>query len=82
MTELSTATLILAIEAIALETELLTRRIEASSPEIDAEEHLSETVVDLQRALGELGAIYERRRSEEALNLEFDAIVTAGRAKA
>lgn len=67
MIEISTQTLMLSIAALAAEQELLTRRIELEPAEVDNEEHLSEHVLDIQKALGELAGIYENQRQTDTL---------------
>ena len=67
MFEVSTQTLMRAISAMAIEQELTTRRIEQGSVEEDEEEHLSEHVLDLQKALSELVGIYEHQRQNEPI---------------
>ena len=79
MPEISTNTLMLAIEAMARDTELTTRRMETEPAEVDEQEHLSEHVLDLQAALGELGGIYEKQRVEDPVLPSFDDLVASAR---
>jgi len=64
MSEISTSTLMLAIGALAREKEIFTRRAERATPEVDEAEHFSDQVMDLDRALSELGALYEQQRRQ------------------
>lgn len=59
MTELSLPTLALAITSTVAERQRLLARIAQVAPEVDADEHLSESVMDIDRALGELGSTYD-----------------------
>jgi hypothetical protein len=73
--EISTSTLMLAIGALAREIEQATQEAENASVGVDDEEHLSERVLDLQRALSELAGIYERQRSEHPAFPSLDQIL-------
>ena len=59
MPMLSLSTLSLAIAAVVAERQRLLARLATVSADVDAEEHLSEAVMDIDRALGELGSAYE-----------------------
>ena len=79
MFEISTNTRMLAIEAMARDAELTTRRIEIEPAEVDEQEHLSENALDLQAALGELAGIYENQRVEDPVLPSFDDLVASAR---
>jgi hypothetical protein len=76
----SLQTLTLAIAAVAQEQERATRRLEAGQAGPD--EHLAEHVLDLQKALGELGGWYEAERAADRSYPPFEALVAHGRASA
>lgn len=79
MSEISTSTLMMAIGALAREAEVMTQRVENTSAELDDEEHLSEYVLDLQRALSELSALYERQRVEHPTFPTLDKLMENAR---
>jgi hypothetical protein len=79
MSELSVETLMRAIGALTLECEALLRRIEQVSPEVDAEESLSERVMDIEQSLGELRGVYEAQRGNAKVYPPFDELVALRR---
>lgn len=75
MSALSLSTLAIAIVATAAERERLLARIAAVPRETDVEEHLSERVMDIDRALGELGSAYEELRSAASGYPSYEALL-------
>ncbi len=65
MLDISGETLSLAIFSTIINRCRLLDRVERVSLEVDDEEHLSESVLDLDKALGELGTAYEAIRQRE-----------------
>lgn len=74
MSELSMSTLSMAIRATAAERSRLLERIAREPAEVDEDEHLSEQVMDMDRALGELGTAYEALRAGRPGYPSFDAL--------
>jgi hypothetical protein len=68
-----------AIEALATEQERITRRIERGVPDTDA---LADEVLDLQKAISELGGLYESLRAANRAYPPLDALLAQGRARA
>jgi hypothetical protein len=75
MTDISTSTLMLAIAALAREKEVVTRRAERATPEVDEQEHFSEQAMDLDRALSELGGLYEVQRRQHPMFPPLDQLL-------
>jgi len=64
MQEISTRALMIAIGCMVADRERLLRRIDTETAETDAEERLSEQVMDIDRSLGELADAYQNQRHE------------------
>ena len=75
MQDISINTLMLAITALSRELNFTTQRINNEPPEVDEQEHLSEHVLDLQKALNEMANHYEKLRSKEPAFPPFDDLV-------
>ncbi len=65
MTEISTHSLMLAISSMIADRERLIRKIDTEATEVDEEEHFTELVMDIDRALNEFVDIYETRRDDD-----------------
>lgn len=74
MSDLSMPTLFIAIRATAAERSRLLERIARESADVDEDEHLSEQVMDIDRALGELGTAYEAVRAGRPGYPSFEAL--------
>ncbi|MDB5865730.1 MAG: hypothetical protein JWO70_3536 [Betaproteobacteria bacterium] len=77
MAEFSIQTLMIAISSTVAERSRVLARIAAVTPEIDEEEHLSERVMDIDRALGELGSAYESQRQGARRYPDYEALVAS-----
>ena len=64
MSDLTIRTLMLAISALAGERSALLKRIQACSMDEINDEHLSEQVLDIDQALGELADEYDTLRGD------------------
>lgn len=80
-TALSIETLMIAATAVAAERQRLVTLIAKTPPDEEAEQHLSEQVLDIDRALGELADVYEALRGGAARYPEFDALVASVEAR-
>ena len=80
MTSLSPSpqTLAQAIEALAAEQERLTRRIEQGADDAD---DLADEVLDLQKAISELGGLYTSQRATNQAYPPLDTLLAQGRAR-
>ncbi len=74
MSNISAEALSLAIFSTIINRCRLLDRIERVSLEVDNEEHLSEAVLDLDKALGELGTVYEEMRLREGGWYDYDTL--------
>lgn len=79
MSELSTSTLSIAIRATVAERARLLERIAREPAEVDEDERLSERVMDIDRALGELGTAYEALRVGRKGYPSFEALTESDR---
>jgi hypothetical protein len=79
MSSPSLQTLAQAIEALAAEQERITARVERGDADADA---LADEVLDLQKALSELGGIYESQRVTNQAYPALDVLVSQGRSRA
>lgn len=75
MTELSAFALRHALAALIAERKSIERRLETATPEEDEDEHLSETVLDIQRAIGEIGSAYAERSRIEPGQMDLQSLV-------
>ncbi len=75
MQNVSTQTLMIAISAVVMERCRLEDLIAVVTPEIDEDEHLSEQVMDMDMALGELSGPYEEHIKLDRMFPPFDALV-------
>ena len=75
MAELSIQTLMIAISSTVAERTRVLARIAVVSREVDEEEHLSERVMDIDRALGELGSAYETERKGARRYPDYETLV-------
>jgi len=71
--------LVHAIEALAAEQERITRRIELGAADAD---ELADEVLDLQKALSELGGLYESQRATNQVYPSLNTLLAQGRARA
>ena len=74
MSNISIQALSLAIFSIVINRCRLLDRIDRVSIDVDYDEHLSETVLDLDKVLGELGSLYERLRLTEGRGYELETL--------
>lgn len=74
MSQPSISSLSIAIKAMAAERGRLLVRIESEGADVDEAERLSERVMDIDRALGELGTAYEALRSGRKGYPSFEAL--------
>ena len=74
MSDLSMSTLLIAIRATVIERARLLGRIAREPAAVDEDEHLSEQVMDIDRALGELGTAYEALRAGRKGDPSFEAL--------
>jgi hypothetical protein len=79
MPELSLSTLTLAIGSLIADREHLLERIATEPPEVDEDERLSEAVMDIDRALGEIADAYERQREGNPAYPDYDSLVAGMR---
>ncbi len=75
MSDIAKRTLSLAIYSMIINRCRLLDRIERVSSEVENEEHLSETVLDIDQALGDLAHFYELACSVEGGGYGYDKIV-------
>ncbi len=74
MSDISVQTLSLALFSMVINRCRLLDRIERVSLEVDNDEHLSETVLDMDKALGELSDAYEAARRIEGGGYDFNTL--------
>ena len=74
MSDISAEALSVAIFSTIINRCRLLDRIERVSLEVDDEEHLSEAVLGLDKALGELGTAYEQIRMVESGWLDYETL--------
>lgn len=77
MSELSMSTMLIAIRATVAERTRLLGRIAGEAAVVDEDAHLSEQVMDIDRALGELGTAYEALRAGRKGDPSFEALIGA-----
>jgi hypothetical protein len=65
----------IAITAVVLERCRLIDKIDTVTPEQEEEERLSEQVMDIDAALGELAGPYQRQRLGERLYPEYEELM-------
>lgn len=75
--EISTRTLMIAIAATVMERCRLLDRIAMVDAEVDADEHLSEQVMDIDRALGELAGPYSEGVMHDGLNPNYETLLAS-----
>lgn len=75
MSTISRQTLSLAIFSMVINRCRLQDRIERVSLEVDDEEHLSETVLDMDKALGELADLYDTVRRTEGGQVRLQSTI-------
>ena len=76
MSEFTVETLMMSIGALVMRRKPLLVALEGgTSIEGEDDEHLAELVVDIERALAELRAAYEKRRGDSGLYPTFDQLV-------
>lgn len=75
MQNVSTQTLMIAISAVIMERCRLEDLIAVVSPEVDEDEHLSEQVMDMDMALGELSCPYEEHIKVDRMFPTYEALV-------
>lgn len=76
MQDVSTQALMIAISSTLMGRCRLLDRIAAVAPEVDHDEHLSEQVMDIDMALGELSSAYSARLQSEPMFPSFEELVT------
>lgn len=74
MSDIAKRTLSLAIYSMVINRCRLLDRIERVSSEVEDEEHLSETVLDIDQALAELAHLYDAACNLEGGGLGYDKI--------
>ena len=74
MSDLSIRTLMLSIGALARERERIMNILNAATREQDQDDHLSEQVLDIDRALGELADDYEALRGTSSTYPPFEQV--------
>lgn len=74
MSNISRQTLSLAIFFVVINRCRLLDRIDRVSLEVDNEEHLSETILDMDKALGELADLYDAARRVEGGGYDFNQL--------
>lgn len=75
MQDVSTQALMIAISSTLMDRCRLLDRIAAVDPEVDHDEHLSEQVMDIDMALGELSSTYSARLQTEPMFPRFEELV-------
>ncbi len=75
MHNVSTQSLMIAISSVVMERCRLEDLIAVVSPEVDEDEHLSEQVMDMDMALGELSGSYEEQIKVDRMFPSYDALV-------
>jgi hypothetical protein len=68
-----------AIEALAAEQERITWRIEQGADDAD---DLADEVLDMQKALSELGGLYESQRATDQAYPPLNTLLAQGKARA
>ena len=76
MSDLSIRTLMLSISALARERERILNILNAATREQDQDEHLSEQVLDIDQALGELADDYEALRGSSSTYPPFEKVAS------
>lgn len=74
MSNITRQALSMAIWSIVINRCRLLDRIDRVSLEVDNEEHLSETVLDIDKVLGELNDLYDCARQAEGGGYDFDTL--------
>lgn len=76
MQDVSTQALMIAISSTLMDRCRLLDRIAAVDAEVDQNEQLSEQVMDIDMALGELSSVYGARLQAEPMFPPFEELVT------
>jgi len=76
MSDLSIRTLMLSISALARERERILNILNSATREQDQDEHLSEQVLDIDQALGELADDYEALRGNSSTYPPFEKVAS------
>ena len=74
MSNITKQTLSLAIFSMVINRCRLLATIDRVSLEVDNEEHLSETILDMDKALGELADLYDAARRVEGGGYDFNLL--------
>jgi hypothetical protein len=76
MIEISLRTLMIAIGSMVSDRERILARIAQEGPGVDADERLSELVIDIDTSLSELADAYEEQRKGTAGYPRYDDLVS------
>ena len=76
MSDLSIRTLMLSISALARERERILNILNSATRAQDQDEHLSEQVLDIDQALGELADDYEALRGNSSTYPPFEKVAS------
>ena len=74
MAHITVQTLSFAIFSMVFDRLRLIDRINSVTPEVEEEEHLADTLMEMDKALGELTDEYQQSRSEEGGGYDVDTI--------
>jgi hypothetical protein len=77
MTEISLRTLMIAIGSMVADRERFLERVAMVGTEADAEERLSELVIDIETALSELADAYEEQRKTASGYPPYDDLIAS-----
>ena len=78
MSDPSIRTLMLSIGALARQRDSILDTLKTATREQDEDDHLSEQVLDIDQALGELADDYEARRGESSTYPPFEKVAAIG----
>ena len=78
MSDLSIRTLMLSIGALARQRDSILATLKTATREQDEDDHLSEQVLDIDQALGELADEYEARRGDSSTHPPFEKVAGIG----
>ena len=78
MSDLSIRTLMLSIGALARERDSILNTLKTATREQDEDDHLSEQVLDIDQALGELADEYEALRGDSSTYPPFEKVAGIG----
>lgn len=78
MSDLSIRTLMLSISALARQRDSILDTLKTATREQDEDNHLSEQILDIDQALGELADEYEAQRGDSSTYPPFETLAGIG----